>query len=91
MLVLVVYDIPDDKRRTALATFLEGYGRRVQYSVFECFMDRPKMKKLYAAILKRVNPEEDSVRLYWITPDSFQRSLAIGHPPLEEPPSFYIV
>ena len=49
------------------------------------------MKKLYAAILKRVNPEEDSVRLYWITPDSFQRSLAIGHPPLEEPPSFYIV
>ncbi|MGP1372035.1 MAG: CRISPR-associated endonuclease Cas2, partial [Almyronema sp.] len=38
MLVLVVYDIPDDKRRTKLATFLEGYGRRVQYSVFECFM-----------------------------------------------------
>ena len=44
MLVLVVYDIPDDKRRTKLATFLEGYGRRVQYSVFECFMDLQEMK-----------------------------------------------
>ncbi|MFE4108590.1 CRISPR-associated endonuclease Cas2, partial [Almyronema epifaneia] len=44
MLVLVVYDIPDDKRRTKLATFLEGYGRRVQYSVFECFMSLEKMK-----------------------------------------------
>ena len=30
MLVLVIYDIPDNKRRTKLATFLEGYGRRVQ-------------------------------------------------------------
>jgi CRISPR-associated protein Cas2 len=91
MLVLVVYDIPDDKRRTKLATFLEGYGRRVQYSVFECFMDMAKMKKLHKAIERRVKPEEDSVRLYWITPDSFKRSLAIGNPPIEEPPSFYIV
>jgi len=38
MLVLVTYDISDNKRRTKLATFLEGYGRRVQKSVFECFL-----------------------------------------------------
>ena len=91
MLVLVVYDIPDDKRRTKLATFLEGYGRRVQYSVFECFMDLKKMKKLHEAIERRVKPDEDSVRLYWITRDSFERAMVIGQPPLEEPPSFYIV
>lgn len=91
MLVLVVYDIPDDKRRTKLATFLEGYGRRVQYSVFECFMDLAAMQQLYQALQKRVNPEEDNVRLYWITRDSFTRALAIGSSPPEEPPSFYIV
>jgi len=91
MLVLVVYDIPDDKRRTKLATFLEGYGRRVQYSVFECFLELQEMRQLYQALQRRVKPEEDSVRLYWITRDAFQRALSIGHPPLEEPPDFYIV
>jgi CRISPR-associated protein Cas2 len=35
MLVVVVYDIADDKRRLKLANFLEGYGRRVQESAFE--------------------------------------------------------
>jgi CRISPR-associated protein Cas2 len=38
MLVLVVYDIADDRRRLKLANFLEGHGRRVQESVFECFI-----------------------------------------------------
>jgi len=37
MLVLVVYDIPNNKRRLKLSNFLEGHGRRVQDSVFECF------------------------------------------------------
>ncbi|NEP62230.1 MAG: CRISPR-associated endonuclease Cas2 [Symploca sp. SIO2G7] len=57
MLVLVVYDIPDNKRRTKLAKFLEGYGRRVQYSVFECFLSLPKMRSLHTKVLKRVNSE----------------------------------
>ncbi|MDE5080899.1 MAG: CRISPR-associated endonuclease Cas2, partial [Trichodesmium sp. St18_bin1] len=26
-MVIVVYDIPNDKRRTKLSKFLEGYGR----------------------------------------------------------------
>ena len=30
MLVVVAYDVTDSKRRTKVATFLEGYGRRVQ-------------------------------------------------------------
>ena len=38
MLVLVMYDIPHNKRRTQLATFLEGYGQRVQRSVSECYL-----------------------------------------------------
>jgi CRISPR-associated protein Cas2 len=66
MLVLVVYDIPDNKRRTQLSNFLEGYGRRVQFSVFECFLNLPEMQVLYEKVLKRVIPEEDNVRFYWI-------------------------
>lgn len=34
-LYLISYDITADKRRNALAKLLEGFGSRVQYSVFE--------------------------------------------------------
>lgn len=32
---LVLYDIQSDKLRTKFSKFLEKYGRRIQYSVFE--------------------------------------------------------
>lgn len=31
---LLTYDVRDDKRRRKVALFLEGHGRRVQFSVF---------------------------------------------------------
>jgi CRISPR-associated protein Cas2 len=91
MLVVVVYDIPDDRRRLKLSNFLEGHGRRVQQSVFECFLSLPEMKKLHAQVQRRVKPEEDSVRFYWISADAVPRTLTIGSPPPEPPPKAYII
>lgn len=34
-MLLVSYDFTDDKIRTKFSKFLEKYGRRLQYSVFE--------------------------------------------------------
>jgi len=34
-MILVTYDISDDKLRTKFAKFLDQYGRRLQYSVYE--------------------------------------------------------
>ena len=36
--VVVTYDIPNDRRRLKVMKTLEGYGDRVQYSVFECLI-----------------------------------------------------
>lgn len=91
MLVVVTYDIPDDRRRTKLATFLEGHGRRVQYSVFECFMSLDEMRQLFQRIEKRVMPAEDQVRLYWISEEAASRVLTIGGSPPEAPPGCYII
>ncbi|ASC69875.1 CRISPR-associated endoribonuclease Cas2 3 [Halomicronema hongdechloris C2206] len=91
MLVLITYDIPDNKRRTKLATFLEGYGRRVQKSVFECFLTQAEMQELHRRIQRRVNPDEDNVRFYWLTPQSVAKSLAIGSDPPTPPPNVYII
>jgi CRISPR-associated protein Cas2 len=91
MLVLVVYDIPDDRRRDRLATFLEGYGRRVQKSVFECFISLAEMKKLHNQVKRRVKPTEDDVRFYWIAADCLPKALTIGSAMPEPPPKVYIV
>jgi CRISPR-associated protein Cas2 len=91
MLVVVVYDIADQKRRTKLATFLEGYGRRVQKSVFECFMGLAEMRKLQKALVRRIHLPDDNVRLYWLSADAVPRTLTLGSEPPTEPPKVYII
>ena len=91
MLVLVVYDIPDNKRRTKLSNFLEGYGRRFQYSVFECYLNLSQMQELYEKVQKKVNPEEDNVRFYWISKDAAARTLTIGSDIPQPPPDYYVI
>jgi CRISPR-associated protein Cas2 len=91
MLVLVVYDIPNNKRRLKLSNFLEGHGRRVQDSVFECFLSLDEMRQLHQKIAKRVKADEDDVRFYWISKEAVSRVLTIGSSPPQEPPNAYII
>lgn len=62
-LILVIYDISDNKRRLLLSKTLEKYGFRVQKSAFEAMLP----KKLYQSIIKdirKVIKQEDNVRIY---------------------------
>jgi CRISPR-associated protein Cas2 len=34
-MLLIIYDIEDDKLRTDLAKYIKQFGRRIQYSVYE--------------------------------------------------------
>jgi CRISPR-associated protein Cas2 len=61
---IVVYDIPCDKRRRKTSDLLEGYGQRVQYSVFECVLPRSKFLELKKRLKPRLNLDEDNVRFY---------------------------
>jgi CRISPR-associated protein Cas2 len=91
MLVVVVYDIPDDKRRTKLSNFLEGYGRRVQFSVFECFLSLEEMRQLFEKSKKIVKPSEDNLRFYWISEEAVSRVLTIGGEEPKPPPNYYVI
>ena len=90
MLTLIVYDIPDNRRRYKLSKLLEGYGRRVQESVFECFLTQTEMERLYQQVAGRLNHQEDNVRFYWIPPKAMAKTLTIGSAKPEPPPSAYI-
>lgn len=63
MKYLITYDIKDNKRRTLIAEQLHGFGRRIQYSVFECFLDEQNLKFLVKRI-EEIVEDEDSVRIY---------------------------
>ncbi|NEP54890.1 MAG: CRISPR-associated endonuclease Cas2 [Moorea sp. SIO3C2] len=91
MLVVVTYDIPDSKRRQRLSNFLEGYGRRVQRSVFECFLSLGEMRGLHGQLARRVVVGEDDVRLYWINADAMPRTLTLGSRPPQLPPDAYVL
>ena len=64
LLYVVAYDIPNDKRRKKVSDLLEGYGKRVQYSVFECQLTPTKYDELRSRLKKSVKLSEDSVRFY---------------------------
>src|SRR3984893_10592769 len=64
MLYIVSYDIPDDRRRARVHSALTGFGTWVQYSVFECFLDRKQSILLEARLLKEIHQLEHTIRIY---------------------------
>ena len=48
---LIIYDIVDNKRRSQLVKYLQGYGFRVQKSCFEVILNKSVFKKLKMELL----------------------------------------
>lgn len=87
----IAYDIPDDRRRKKIADLLEGYGQRVQYSVFECVLSPAKYKELTTKLRKIINLAEDSVRFYPLSSQSVSQIETWGGKPITTPPSSIVV
>lgn len=91
MLYVIVYDIPLDKRRNKVAKILEGYGQRVQLSVFECEITDKKLGELKSKLRKKVHEKEDSVRFYAISHHTRSQTDVWNGPPIAEPPDSIII
>lgn len=62
---VVSYDIVSDRLRSKIAKTLEGYGTRIQYSVFECRLSEKKYKELYGKLMQLMTGvEKGSIRFY---------------------------
>ncbi len=77
-LLLVSYDIIDDKRRNTVAKRLQDFGQRVQYSVFECFLNQMEYQKMKERITKAIDPEKDNIRIYKLCQGCSKRIESIG-------------
>jgi CRISPR-associated protein Cas2 len=91
LLYLVTYDVVCDKRRRKVANLLQGYGKRVQYSVFECMLPSGKYDELKRRLVKKVNLEEDSVRFYPLSSHTREQVEIWGGVGLIEAPSSIII
>ncbi|MBX3057907.1 MAG: CRISPR-associated endonuclease Cas2 [Anaerolineae bacterium] len=80
MRVIVSYDISDDKRRRKVATIMEGYGYRVQYSVFECDLTAQQFRKLKGELRPYIKTKEmESIRFYPLPADAAEKVEVMGH------------
>lgn len=72
--VLVIYDIIDNKRRSRIVKCLEGYGIRVQKSAFEAFVTRKKYEQLVRETSHIIDEDEDSLRIYLLSENTSVRT-----------------
>jgi CRISPR-associated protein Cas2 len=76
---VVAYDVEDDGTRDRIAKCLEGYGRRVQKSVFECRLepaDRAALERRLVGLLGEA--ANDNLRIYQVCGDCLAASVSIG-------------
>jgi CRISPR-associated protein Cas2 len=86
MVVLVTYDVSTEskegrRRLRRIAKACESYGQRVQFSVFECSLPEALWVELRAKLLRLFDPDEDSLRFYYLGQDDLARAEHHGTKP----------
>ncbi|ESL02974.1 CRISPR-associated protein Cas2 [Catonella morbi ATCC 51271] len=62
-IILIIYDITDDKHRRNLVKILSSFGLRVQKSAFEARLNKRQYNKLLSKIEKFYR-DSDNIRIY---------------------------
>ena len=65
---LVAYDVADDDRRADIADVCASFGRRIQYSVFECLLGETGFARLLVDLEPLVHHDADQVLVFDLGP-----------------------
>jgi len=90
VLVLITYDVsvtsPGGSRRLRnIAKTCLDYGVRVQNSVFECEVDPAQFVNLKNSLVETFDPNEDSLRFYFLGKKGHQKIEHIGTKFVQDP------
>ncbi len=90
MMILVTYDVRTEtpggqKRLRRVAKVCQDHGQRVQYSVFECLVDPAQWARMKQLLIDEIDPEEDSLRFYFLGANWKRRVEHIGAKPAYDP------
>ena len=79
---IVAYDISCPRRWRRVVTIVEGYGDRLQLSVFQCRLTQRQRIELAARLESEIRRREDSVMFFDLGPaESVERRVeSLGRP-----------
>lgn len=78
MFTIISYDVTNDRQRTRVRKLLKGYGTRVQYSVFECYLTEAQLTRLRRQLRPHIDTATDSVRIYRLDATAVRQILVLG-------------
>ena len=81
-MVLITYDISNDKLRTKFSKFIRKFGYRLQYSVFQIKHSEKVLDNIIAEIKKRYEKQftgADSVMIFKIPENSHAKTIKFGY------------
>ena len=79
MFVVISYDVADDKRRGRIFKTLKNFGQWMQYSVFECEVDKMNFLRLKDRLDQVIDAREgDSIRFYFLCENCKRQVERIG-------------
>lgn len=70
---VISYDIQDDKRRNKVHKTLKNFGQRIQYSVFECTLDKRQFLRLKDQLERLIDSKMDSLVFYLLCHSCLKR------------------
>jgi len=91
MLVIISYDIKNDRTRTRFANRLKDFGPRVQLSVFEADVAADEFFRLKQMIAEVEFDKDDTVRLYRLCSECAGKIELWGSGEITADKDFYIV
>ena len=87
---MVAYDISDDTIRRQVRKTLSNHGIRVQYSVFECFLNHQGKNSLQIQLADLIE-KGDSIRWYPICAWCQEKIIRQGQGLETQNPEFYLL
>jgi CRISPR-associated protein Cas2 len=91
-MLLVTYDISNDRKRTRFAKFLKQYGSRVQYSVFKIKNSERVISIITSTIEKKFAKSfapEDSIYIFSVCDGCNKKVFKYGHAVYEDQDVIY--
>lgn len=71
---LVVYDIPDDRKRTKIADTCLDYGLdRIQYSAFLGWLLPSQQDELFLKLKKLLGKKEGNIQMFFLSPEDWRK------------------
>jgi CRISPR-associated protein Cas2 len=87
-LVLLAYDIADDRRRARTLDAVRGFGIDAQLSVHECFFTPGERREIWRRLTALVEPQD---RLLMLLLDPRSRIEALGTPRAPLDPALHYI